>query len=699
MKYLIKTDDISSKNRNLVGDKAYNIALLKQSGVKVPESIALTTSAYKKYMHSSGMDAFILRELKRKKIQDYRWEELWDISLRVKNAFVRKKMPTYIENEIESELKNLFNDKPVAVRSSAPGEDGLNSSFAGLHESYINLKGKEEILKHIRLVWASLWSVSALLYRKELDLDPFKSSMSVLIQEVINGDCSGVAFSQSPEKHDCSMVEAVHGLNQGMVDGTVEPDRWNVGRTDQRIHDFFPASERKKVVKPTKNGIKLVNNTLSNKNKPPLENLQVLTVAGEAMRQEKYFGHPRDTEWTFRTNELTLLQSRPITQRDKTQDSRKFYDNLLVSFDKLRDIEEKLEAEILPDMLEIARKWKKQNLKKMDNQKLINCLTERAEKYRRCLKDYEIYCIPFAHGVRLFGEVYNTKIQPEDPYEFVELLRTDKLLSLERNQKISLLAGKLAGSSNKDSSSILKDIASIFGQQYGKISEIPDKILNLLKNYNDSAKLKKQKNSQEKKFINSFDDEQKNAAHELLRLGQASYRLRDDDNIYLDGVKNGLNSTLEEADFRLQNNLLNKKEAAGAVKELEKGIPELHSPAINQQTTYIKDESVKYRQLTGQPAGKGIAQGKVRIIEKFDDLYDFQKGEILVCDAIEPEMTIVAPLAAAVIERRGGMLIHGAIIAREYGLPCVTGIPQLTEKVKNGDLVSVDGWLGIVTIL
>jgi pyruvate,water dikinase len=62
-------------------------------------------------------------------------------------------------------------------------------------------------------------------------------------------------------------------------------------------------------------------------------------------------------------------------------------------------------------------------------------------------------------------------------------------------------------------------------------------------------------------------------------------------------------------------------------------------------------------------------------------------------------MTIVAPLAAAVVERRGGMLIHGAIIAREYGLPCVTGVPDATRKIKTGDTVSVDGWLGIVTIL
>jgi pyruvate,water dikinase len=77
---------------------------------------------------------------------------------------------------------------------------------------------------------------------------------------------------------------------------------------------------------------------------------------------------------------------------------------------------------------------------------------------------------------------------------------------------------------------------------------------------------------------------------------------------------------------------------------------------------------------------------------------NFKKNEVLVCDAIDPTMTFVVPLASAIVERRGGMLIHGAIIAREYGLPCVTGITSATEIIKTGDRLTVDGYLGIVII-
>ena len=80
------------------------------------------------------------------------------------------------------------------------------------------------------------------------------------------------------------------------------------------------------------------------------------------------------------------------------------------------------------------------------------------------------------------------------------------------------------------------------------------------------------------------------------------------------------------------------------------------------------------------------------------DLFTFESGEILVCDAIEPNMTFVVPLSSGIVERRGGMLIHGAIIAREYGLPCVTGVPEATTQIHTGDLVTVDGFLGIVII-
>jgi pyruvate,water dikinase len=102
--------------------------------------------------------------------------------------------------------------------------------------------------------------------------------------------------------------------------------------------------------------------------------------------------------------------------------------------------------------------------------------------------------------------------------------------------------------------------------------------------------------------------------------------------------------------------------------------------------------------LVGQPAGAGIAFGKARVVLDASDLFNFKSGEILVCDAVDPNMTFVVPLAAGIVERRGGMLIHGAIIAREYGIPCVTGVADAAKLIRTGERVTVDGHLGIVII-
>jgi pyruvate,water dikinase len=115
---------------------------------------------------------------------------------------------------------------------------------------------------------------------------------------------------------------------------------------------------------------------------------------------------------------------------------------------------------------------------------------------------------------------------------------------------------------------------------------------------------------------------------------------------------------------------------------------------VTKTTTF----TIRPRQLTGQAASEGLARGRARIIREPQDTFEFKAGEILVCDAIDPNMTFIVPLAAGIVERRGGMLIHGAIIAREYGIPCITGVPNAVDLIENGHEILVDGYLGIVTI-
>ena len=201
-------------------------------------------------------------------------------------------------------------------------------------------------------------------------------------------------------------------------------------------------------------------------------------------------------------------------------------------------------------------------------------------------------------------------------------------------------------------------------------------------------------------YFQAFDEDEQDYAKGLLELAKKSYQMRDDDNIYLGRFEAQLTAAVEESRKRLGADCkdiyacTNLEEVLRAFK-LQSSVSE---KLLQSSKEALAATHLKARQLRGQPAGPGIARGRARVIFTVQDLFEIKKGEILVCDAIDPNMTFAIPVAAGVIERRGGMLIHGAIIAREYGLPCVTGIPDATAFIKTGDLVVVDGYYGLVTI-
>ena len=230
MSWFILPENIREKDGQRVGGKGYALALLAKGGFTVPKTLCVTSETYRAYVSRTGLRERILLELNRKAFKDMRWEEIWDCATRIRNMFLRKPIPSDISAQLEDVIEATFKSNPVVVRSSAPEEDDATTSFAGLHESYVNIRGAAAILEHISKVWASLWSDAALLYRQEIGLDVQKSAMAVVIQEIVVGNKSGVAFSKSPNNSSQGIIESVYGLNQGLVDGAVEPDRWILDR-------------------------------------------------------------------------------------------------------------------------------------------------------------------------------------------------------------------------------------------------------------------------------------------------------------------------------------------------------------------------------------------------------------------------------------------------------------------------------------
>ncbi len=614
----------------------------------------------------------------------------------------------------------------TVVRSSAPGEDSAGASFAGLHESYVNVRGVDDILEHIKLVWASLWSDAALLYRRELGLDPRRSVMAVVVQEIVAGERSGVAFSRHPQEEGKALVEAVHGLNQGLVDGVVEPDRWTLDRRDGAVLHHH-AAERREMVAPAPGGVELVPLPEGRIGAAPLAPEEVPLVYGLSRQAEEHFAAPQDVEWTLRRDDLFALQSRPITTLSggggEAGDGRSVYLSLSRSFESLQRLRRRIEDEDIPELVAAADRLAATSLKGLDDAGLRVALQERKAAHDRGVDVYIADFIPFAHGARLFGRAYNDVLRPDDPYEFTDLLRATPMISLRRNTALGRVADRLRDGDDEGAGRELTAYLAEFGDQSDAGSgRERDEVLAVARRLADRpagrGPARPDPAALARRFVEAHPAEERERAAEVLELGRASWRLRDDDNLYLGRLERLLIAALDEARRRglqVDDDLEPRPvalpsplapapgaQAAPALRPAgEEAAPPASAPAREATVAAASPGGgvrSQARQIVGQPAGPGLGVGPARVIASRDDLAEFAAGDILVCDAIEPEMTFVVPLAAGVVERRGGMLIHGAIIAREYGLPCVTGVPHATELIRTGDRVTVDGYLGIVVI-
>jgi phosphohistidine swiveling domain-containing protein len=719
MTWIRTADNLAPNERNLVGGKAYQLAQLQRQGFKTAPWLCVTTSAYDAYLNATGLRERIAMELHRKAFEEMRWEELWDCATRIRHMFLAVPIPEPLRIQLESAIHTIVGSAAVAVRSSAIDEDTQAASFAGLHDSYVNIRGIDAIIRHIRLVWASLWSDAALLYRQEIGLEVTRSAMAVVVQSLVVGSCSGVAFTVHPTNQQQAVIEAVYGLNQGLVDGTISPDRWVIQRDPREIISHRPVRRQFYMV-PDQRDIRKAALPENLAGRPPLTPNQVFEVYTAAMAVESAFGTPQDVEWTLDSEALHILQARPITTRPESgSDQRGWYLSLHKSFEQLIALRQLIENQHIPRMINAAEAFLRVDLDRLSTEALTAEIKHRWEVNQHWSKVYWSDFIPYAHGVRLFGQYYNDRINPEDPYEFIDLLTQTDMQSLERNAQLQDLARMLRadkGLADRLSESLdenpferkLKQFLLRYGDLsqgvtgsraadadlrplLGLVSEMAAQLVPHPKpaRGNSASELTEA-------FLSHFTDDEHAHAKAMLDLARSSYQLRDDDNIHLGRIEAGYLYALQAGRKRL-----NQLESADERRVLQSLLEQL-DPEIKPKSGTAEAARGRYqfrqRQLVGQPAGPGLVKAPARVITDPKQLMDFKSGDVLVCDAVDPNMTFVVPLAAAIVERRGGMLIHGAIIAREYGLPCITGVPQATALIKTGDTITVDGYLGIVTL-
>ena len=227
--------------------------------------------------------------------------------------------PLDLRDEIIASISDLMAchslpDFIAAVRSSAVDEDGATASFAGQHETYLNIVGADEILQAIIRCWESARSERALEYRRQQGLSVKHPQLAVLVQQLIASDVSAVVFSANPVtgNRDEVLINASWGLGESIVGGTVTPDTFAVRKSDMQITQRMIADKQLMTISAPK-GTHEVEVPHFLRNEASLNDEQVIEMAKLATTLETTMEHPVDIECAYSSGDLYLLQCRPIT--------------------------------------------------------------------------------------------------------------------------------------------------------------------------------------------------------------------------------------------------------------------------------------------------------------------------------------------------------------------------------------------------
>ncbi len=320
-KHILALDECSNESFELVGGKALGLFRLLKAGASVPPGFCISTEAFKIFQAESESFATINKELAAfEDNETSREENLFAVSERLKSGIQSSRFSSDLSRELLIAFHELVqkNGRPVAVRSSATLEDTSSLSFAGQHESRLNVKGEENFLKAVKDVWASYYTPRAISYRSCAGLE-HSASIAIVVQSMVRSTKSGVLFTASPSTGDRSkmLIEAVWGLGEGLVGGSVTPDQYFVDKVTLEVYKTVVSSKKIAYVPDTQGGV--IERELSEEEalRSCLSTGEVQELAITAKKVEKELGQPQDIEWACEEernhSKMLFLQSRPIT--------------------------------------------------------------------------------------------------------------------------------------------------------------------------------------------------------------------------------------------------------------------------------------------------------------------------------------------------------------------------------------------------
>ena len=301
--------------RESIGGKGASLATMQAAGFPVPPGFVVTVEGYKRFLEDNEIGEIDLGPESLKDIQ-----AAAQLAERVCGQLSDCSLPDDLRLAILQALDRLSSratSEVYAVRSSAIGEDSGSASFAGLYETYLNVREAESVVRNVHACYVSLWSGRAIHYRELKGLDQGREAMAVVVMEMVQAESAGVAFTVNPVTGDSGQVviNSTWGLGEAVVQGIVSPDMFTVDKASLQILSSEIFSKDVAIVADPQGQSQTVEVPVAEPraSQPSLTNEQVVDVARLARDVEEHYGAPQDVEWALAGGRLYLLQARPVT--------------------------------------------------------------------------------------------------------------------------------------------------------------------------------------------------------------------------------------------------------------------------------------------------------------------------------------------------------------------------------------------------
>ena len=306
-----------------MGGKAASLGEMTGAGLPVPPGFGISTTAYRRTALEADLDQQLAHHLDGMDISDTD-----DVSRRcaeIRDLIRTMPMPSEVEEAIragylELSARSGVTDVPVAVRSSATSEDSPDASFAGEHDTYLWVRGGDDVIDAVRRCWASLFTDRATCYRVEMGYEHRSVEMCVVVQKMVRPTAAGVAFTLNPTDGDRSQIaiDSAWGFGEGVVSGEITPDNFLIDKVIREIGRRVVSVKECEFALTDHDTVEKRPLDADRASAPSLTDDQIKGIAALARTAEKHYGCPQDIEWAVDADlpegqNIILLQARPET--------------------------------------------------------------------------------------------------------------------------------------------------------------------------------------------------------------------------------------------------------------------------------------------------------------------------------------------------------------------------------------------------